>query len=133
MEEILTTSTFEHFAQSHTIMLTTFRRNGTPVGTPIWLIVRDGIIYVKTYSDLGKVKRIRNTSRVLVAPCTRTGKVTGQTYEGRARLMAAGEGMDVLRAIRQRYGFQDGLITQINWWRGHREPIAIEIIPTGTR
>ncbi len=132
MEEILTTNTFEQFTPMSTIMLTTFKRNGTPVGTPTWLIVRDGTLYVKTYAGLGKVKRIRNMARVLVAPCTATGKVTGQAYEGKARVLTAEEGMDILKAIRKRYGFQDMFFTQINRWRGLKEPIAIEIVPTGT-
>ncbi len=57
------------------ISLTTFRRVGTPVPTPVW-VVRDGdTLLVTTPEGSGKVKRLRHTPRVEMRPCTRTGKV----------------------------------------------------------
>jgi uncharacterized protein len=69
------------------ISLKTFRKNGQAVATPVWFGEEDGKLYVMTRSDMGKTKRIRNNPRVLVAPCTMRGKVTGREFEATARLL----------------------------------------------
>ena len=69
------------------LSLTTFRKNGEPVATPVWFAERDGTIYLFTFPSAGKVKRIRHTARVTVAPCTATGNVTGTASEGVARIL----------------------------------------------
>lgn len=59
----------------HFVSLTTFRRSGEPVSTPVW-ILRDGdTLLVTTPSDTGKVKRLRNDARVELRPSSRMGKV----------------------------------------------------------
>ncbi len=58
------------------VQLTTFRRSGEPVATPVW-IARDGdgTPIITTVDGSGKVKRLRHTSRVLLRPCDRRGTV----------------------------------------------------------
>ena len=70
---------------STTALLTTFRRGGEAVGTPLSIVVTGGKAYFVTAGDSGKAKRLAHTDRVALAPCTLTGKVTGETVEGRAR------------------------------------------------
>ncbi|NJL95179.1 MAG: PPOX class F420-dependent oxidoreductase [Anaerolineae bacterium] len=65
--------------------LTTFRKTGVGVPTPVWFAEEDGKLYVITQQNSGKVKRIRNNSRVEIAPCTMRGKVTGPAQEAFAR------------------------------------------------
>jgi PPOX class probable F420-dependent enzyme len=56
------------------VSLTTFRKSGVPVSTPVW-IARDGdTLIVTTPTESGKVKRLRNNASVTVQPCSRTGK-----------------------------------------------------------
>lgn len=62
------------------VRLTTFRRNGTPVPTPVWVVAdrsalggRDGDLLVITGAQAGKVKRLRHNGRVLLVPCDRRG------------------------------------------------------------
>ncbi|MGM0386875.1 MAG: PPOX class F420-dependent oxidoreductase [Actinomycetota bacterium] len=97
----------EELAREHYVRLTTFRRDGTPVPTPVWL-ARDGdAIVVITGAGTGKVKRLRHTTRVLVAPCDARGGVTPGTtdVEGTAELVVAPAGVDHIAAlVKQRYG-----------------------------
>ncbi|MBF4574366.1 PPOX class F420-dependent oxidoreductase [Herbiconiux sp. VKM Ac-1786] len=59
----------------HFVSLTTFRKSGVPVSTPVW-IVRDGdTLLVTTPDGTGKVKRLRNDPRVELRPCSRMGAV----------------------------------------------------------
>ena len=111
--------------------LVTFKRDGTPVATPVW-VARDGEhLYVTTPVQTGKVKRLRHTSRVLVAPCDARGRITGTQVGATARLMDADGSERVLRLIHDKYGL---LSTLLGWLdvavrgRGRsRERIGIEI------
>lgn len=64
------------------VRLTTFRRDGTPVATPVWVVTdraglggQDGDLLVTTGGETGKVKRLRHTPRVLLVPCDSRGRV----------------------------------------------------------
>ena len=48
---------------SHTGILTTLRRNGTPVTLPVWFVVRDRTICFMTYEPTRKVARINHDPR----------------------------------------------------------------------
>ena len=69
------------------ISLTTFRKNGVAVPTPIWFGEKDDKLYVMTRSDSGKYKRIKNNPKVRIAPCTMRGKITGPEFEVTARVL----------------------------------------------
>jgi len=69
------------------ISLTTFRKTGVGVATPVWFGEEDGKLYVMTKSNLGKTKRVRNNPQVRVAPCTMSGKVTGSEFPATARIL----------------------------------------------
>ena len=59
----------------HFVSLTTFRKSGVPVSTAVW-IARDGdSLVVITPAGSGKVKRLRNSSRVQLQPCSRMGRI----------------------------------------------------------
>lgn len=68
------------------VSLTTFRRDGTPVPTPVWCAGEHGLLLVFTEANSGKVKRIRHDPHVLVAPCTARGKPLGPAVDGNATL-----------------------------------------------
>jgi PPOX class probable F420-dependent enzyme len=82
------TTSFEVLAEARYVLLTTFRRNGTAVPTPVCSAVADGVIYSSTASGAGKVKRIRHTPQVTVAACDVRGRVTGPTYRANAELLS---------------------------------------------
>src|SRR5260370_5947790 len=80
------------------ISLTTFRKNGEKVATPVWFGEDGDKQYVMTRSDMGKTKRIRNNSQVQVAPCTIRGKVTGREHAASARVLPPVEHATALEA-----------------------------------
>jgi PPOX class probable F420-dependent enzyme len=87
--------------------LTTFRKNGDAVPTPMWFAEGNGIIYIYTGATSGKVKRIRNSGRVTLAPCTAGGKVIGAVVEGKARIISdQQEIMLAEAALAKKYGIQ---------------------------
>jgi hypothetical protein len=85
-------------------LLTTFRRNGDPVPTPVWFGLSGGRAYVRTGAGVAKVKRIRANPRVTVAPCTVRGKPLGPVAEGRARIVPASDESRAELALQANYG-----------------------------
>jgi uncharacterized protein len=88
-----------------TVRLTTFRRDGTPVGTAVHVVADGNRAYFRTWDPTGKLKRIRNDPSVLVAPSTVTGKPTGPTMRARARILDGDDAKHVARLLGQKYGF----------------------------
>lgn len=119
----------EDLARARAIMLTTFRKSGEPVGTPVWLVFEGDRVLVTTTAESGKVERIRNDPRVTVAPCTQFGRVTGPSREARARLMGREETEAALAAIRGRYGLLDRFFSFVNRLQGETEEVGVEITP----
>jgi uncharacterized protein len=85
------------------ISLTTFRKNGTPVATPVWFGEDAGKLYVMTRGVMGKTKRIRNNPQVRIAPCTIRGKVTGQEFAASARILPLEEQSHARQTIDRKY------------------------------
>jgi PPOX class probable F420-dependent enzyme len=85
------------------ISLTTFRKTGVGVSTPVWFGEEGDKLYVMTRSDMGKAKRIRNNPRVRVAPCTVRGKVTGPEFEASARILPPEQHAQARPAINRKY------------------------------
>lgn len=77
---------FHQLGREKYVELTTFRKNGVPVRTPVWIGAGNGDLVVFTAPDSGKVKRIRNNPSVELAPCDRRGGVAADVVRtpGRA-------------------------------------------------
>jgi uncharacterized protein len=92
------------------ILLTTFRKNGTAVPTPVWFAQDkddkdkdNDKLYVKTRADAGKTKRIRNHPQVRVAPCNIRGKVTGPDFSAYAHILPPQDWPRARQAINRKY------------------------------
>jgi len=85
------------------ISLTTFRKNGTKVATPVWFGEEGDKLYVMTRSDMGKTKRIRNNPQVMVAPCTIRGKVTGTQVAALAHILPPEQHARARQTINRKY------------------------------
>lgn len=86
-------------------LVVTYRKNGTPVSTPVWAAEDGGRLYVRSERACGKVKRLRKDARVLIAPCTVRGKPLGAPLEATGRLLEPDEEIRAERALVRRYGF----------------------------
>ncbi|MGP0050466.1 MAG: PPOX class F420-dependent oxidoreductase [Solirubrobacteraceae bacterium] len=98
--------------QEKYMLVTTFRRDGTPVATPVWVVVLDGgRLGFTTSSSSGKAKRLAHTSRVTVQPCNARGrpKPGTQPADATAKLVTGAE----LEAIRRRVVRKYGLATRV--------------------
>jgi hypothetical protein len=86
------------------LLVTSHRKNGTPVATPVW-VVRDGdTLGVWTAADSFKVKRIRRRSDVLVGPCDLRGNPTGDQVPATAEITDAATTAHYRDLIARKYG-----------------------------
>ncbi|MCM6775440.1 PPOX class F420-dependent oxidoreductase [Nocardia sp. CDC159] len=110
------------------VLLTTFRKNGSPVGTPVWAVLDGDKLYAWTVTDSGKVKRLRNNPTVTLQPCSVTGKPRGQVIRGTARILDPTATNRVRHLIKRKYHLQGWLtVTGSLLRRGRNGTIGIEI------
>ncbi|MEW1708052.1 PPOX class F420-dependent oxidoreductase [Microbacterium sp. NPDC089190] len=104
---------WREIASSLFVSLGTYRKNGALVAVPVW-IARDGDeLVVTSERSTGKVKRLRNDSRVVLRPCSRMGSIDPDaiTVEAHARIAGPATGDDRAdRALRRKYGLQFRII-----------------------
>jgi hypothetical protein len=94
------------FAGEQFINLETFRKSGVGVPTPVWFVEQDGILYVRTIDNSGKVKRIRNNGRVRIAPCDARGGLKGEWVEAQAKIVEGETAAMANALLDKKYGFQ---------------------------
>jgi hypothetical protein len=90
------------------LSLETFRKNGQGVATPVWFAGEPGQgapekVYVYSTEDSGKAKRIRNNSRVRVAPCDMRGKLLGEWIEAQAEIVSGAEAEHGMKLLNKKY------------------------------
>ena len=85
------------------ISLTTFRKNGQGVPTPVWFGEENDKLYVMTRGTMVKTKRIRNNPKVTVAPCTIRGKVTGPGFNAAVKILPPEHCAAARKAINRKY------------------------------
>ncbi|SNY66451.1 PPOX class F420-dependent oxidoreductase [Paractinoplanes atraurantiacus] len=92
-------------AASKQVSLITFKKDGTPVATPVWQVSEGNTLTTVSLADAWKVKRIRNNPRVEVTPCDIRGKVPpgAQTVSGTAVLLPPSETERARRLLAGRY------------------------------
>ncbi|MFJ3582676.1 PPOX class F420-dependent oxidoreductase [Streptomyces sp. NPDC090127] len=102
----------EELRRGRYVSLTTFRRNGTAVATPVWYAVEGDELYAWTRSDSWKVKRLRNDPRTVVAVCDLRGNVAegAQRLEGAGRLLEGEELKRVRKLLGRKYTWQFWLV-----------------------
>jgi hypothetical protein len=108
------------------ISLVTFRHDGSEAPTPVWFAERYAKLYVYTDGTSYKVRRIRATDRIRVAPCNVVGKVTGTWINGRARLISDPTLVrHAYDALQRKYGVQLGIATLASWLSGRIKRRAV--------
>jgi PPOX class probable F420-dependent enzyme len=122
-------SSLDEIAKSQYVLVTTFRKDGRAVPTPVWAAPFEGGIGFWTVTDSGKVKRIRRSSRVTVATCDIRGNKAGPAVEAKASLLDSDGSERVRQVLRRKYGIM-GRITMFfsKVRRGKDGTVGIKIV-----
>lgn len=101
------------FVRQKTILLTSYRRDGRPVGAPVSVVVDGDRAYVRSPGAGGKIKRIRRNPLVEIAPCTALGKATGPGVQMHARLLDGSEFRHAGRLLGRKYPMLQGVLVPL--------------------
>jgi PPOX class probable F420-dependent enzyme len=107
--------------------LTTFKRDGTPVGVPIWQATGDGKVYMFTEARSWKVKRLRRNPRIEITTCDWRGNLDGgPTWTGTARIVDDAAGVArAYEALDRKYGWQKWITDTLSKLAGRYDARAI--------
>ena len=122
-------STLEDLGGASYLLVTTFRKDGTAVPTPVWA-ARDGdAISFWTVVTTGKIKRIGRNPEVLVAQCDRRGRPRGDAAPGRAAVLDAEGTARVRVLLKKKYGLQARVALAFSrLFRGTDGTIGVRIV-----
>ncbi|WP_405114784.1 PPOX class F420-dependent oxidoreductase [Micromonospora sp. NBC_01405] len=121
-------TTLDRLAAEKYVLLTTFRRDGRAVPTPVWA-ARDGdALAAWTVADSGKVKRIRRSGEVTVAPCDLRGRPHGEAVPGHATISGPADTRRIRELLKQKYRLVGRLsLLGSRLRRGERGTVGIRI------
>lgn len=97
------------------LSITSYKRDGTAVATPVWFVEEAGRLLVQTDAASGKVKRIRANPMVKVALCSGRGRLRSPQVEARADVLDASEVARVEQLVRRKYRADMLMIRPLRW------------------
>lgn len=86
------------------VSVTTFKKSGAEVATPVWAVPDGDSLVVRTEASSGKVRRIRNNPKVVVAACDARGNIRGEGVEGVAQVLPEQESGRIQDLLVKKYG-----------------------------
>ncbi|WNI23228.1 PPOX class F420-dependent oxidoreductase [Streptomyces sp. ITFR-16] len=121
------------FEKQYAVLLTSHKRDGSGVGTPVNLAVEGDHAYFRTYSSAWKVKRMRNFPEVELAPSTLRGKPTGPEIRARVRLLPehGPESAHAASLIKHKYPVMHGVLVPLAHRIKRDRTLHYEVRPVG--
>ncbi|PWR12683.1 PPOX class F420-dependent oxidoreductase [Micromonospora sicca] len=123
------------FVRQKTVVLTTYKRDGTAVPTPVSIAVVGERAYMRSFEKAWKTVRLRNDPRVTVAPSSALGKPTGATVQAVARRLSGAEYRAASRALRRKQPLLHGVLVPLTHRLGRRKTghtVHFELTPAPT-
>lgn len=122
---------FEHLRRTYTVLLSTRRRDGRVVGTPVNLALdTDGTGYFRTWSTAGKAKRLKNFPGLRVAPCTLRGRPKGSDQPALATRLTGTDADHARRLLASRFPVLHGLFVPLVHRLTGRQTVYYRLVPT---
>ena len=118
----------EPFLDQKYINLETYKKDGTPISTPVWFVIDKNLIYVITRESTGKVKRLRNNQNVRIVPCSFKGEPKNEWVKGAAENITGEEADKVIKLRKKKYGMFARLIGIFTSQKGNLVVYSIELI-----
>jgi len=100
----------DQFLDQKYINLETYKKDGTPIRTPVWFVIDNDIIYVITRDSTGKVKRLRNNHDVRIVSCSFKGEPKDEWVKAKAENIMGDEADKAIKLRKKKYGMSARLI-----------------------
>ncbi|WP_067686542.1 PPOX class F420-dependent oxidoreductase [Nocardia jejuensis] len=126
--------TWNDLAEAKYVRLTTYKKDGTAVGTPVWVAPDGDRLVIWTSADTWKVKRIRRTPAVTLQESDARGRVAvDQPIAGTARVLDDAGTERVRTVVVGKYGWIGALLIKGHkLFRGADRSVGLEVTPAGT-
>ena len=129
----MVTPALSPFVRQWAVLLVTYRRDGTPVGTSVSIAVEGDRAFVRTWDTASKLKRIRNNPEVKILPFTARGKPTGPPLRARARVLGREKSAHAGRLLARKHPILHGVLVPLaHRLRGYTT-VHIELTPVSGR
>jgi uncharacterized protein len=113
-----------------TILLTTYKRDGTGVTTPVSIAFAGGRAFFRSWHKAWKTKRLARHPRVEAAPCTLRGDPSGPAISARARLLSGADALLARRALGRRHPILQGVLVPLTHRLMRYRTMHYELVPS---
>ena len=118
----------DQFLDQKYINLETYKKDGTPIRTPVWFVINNDLIYVITRDSTGKVKRLRNNQDVRIVPCSFKGEPKNEWIKAKAENITGDEADNAIKLRKKKYGMSARLIGLFTSQKGNLVVYSIKTI-----
>jgi len=118
----------EQFSGEKYINLETYKRDGTPIRTPVWFVIDKDLIYVITRGSTGKVKRLKNNHDVRIVSCSFKGEPKNEWVKGKTEMITGEEADRAIKLRKKKYGMFARLSGIFTSQKGNLVVYSVELI-----
>jgi len=118
----------DQFLDQKYITLETYKKDGTPVRTPVWFVIDNNLIYVITRDSTGKVKRLKNNQDVQIVSCSFKGENKNECIIGKVKKITGIEADIAIKLRKKKYGISARLIGLFTSQKGNLVVYSIKIM-----
>jgi len=120
--------TLSSLRDTKTVLLTTYKRDGTAVDTPVSIAFDGDRAFFRSYDKAWKTKRLRNNPSVKVAPATLKGAATGPAIDARAILLDGAEAKLAARALARRHRVLQAVVVPVTHRLARYQTMHYELV-----
>ena len=119
----------EQFIDQKYISLETYRKDQTPVKTPVWFIINNDRIHITTKETTGKVKRLKNNQNARIAICSMKGDIKSNWVNvGVQKITQESDVEKIVKLRKKKYGFSAKLISMFTSQKGKTVAYSLELL-----
>jgi PPOX class probable F420-dependent enzyme len=133
MKTTNTASPLQPFLGRRTALLTTYKRDGTPIATPVTIAVAGDRAFIRSFDKAWKSKRMKNNPSVQLAPSTIRGKPVGPAINAKTRLLDGEEAARAARRVARRQPILQGLLVPLTHRLMRYSTLHYELVPGNER
>ena len=120
-------SRFDQFIDQKYLSLETYKRDNTPVQTPVWFVIDNDQLYITTKETTGKVKRLRNNQNARIAVCSMKGDIKSNWVDvGLEKIPEESNIEKIVKLRKKKYGFSARLVSMFTSQKG--KTVAYSIV-----
>jgi hypothetical protein len=121
-------SRFNQFIDQKYLSLETYKRDNTPVQTPVWFVIDNDQLYITTKETTGKVKRLRNNQNARIAVCSMKGDIKSNWVDvGLEKIPEESNVEKIVKLRKKKYGFSARLVSMFTSQKGKTMAYSIEV------